>query len=472
MLPLEQTILRQLFADKEYAQRVVPYLKEEYFPTQEAGLLFRLYDAFFQKYKTTPKPAAIRIGIDSLPSLNERSAADAQEALKEVEATELLDDTQSAWLIEETEDFCQERAVYCALQKSIQVMDDPKATRHVIPDLMKEALAVSFDNHVGHKYFDDADARHEFYHKPEARLPFDLDTLNAMTGGGVPKKTLNVVMAGTNVGKSLFLCHVAAAYLRMSKRVLYISMEMGEEVTAQRIDANLFDIPMDDVEQMPRANFVQKILNLRNTSTGELVVKQYPTGAAHSGNFRSLLHELHLKQNFVPDVVIVDYLTICASARVKMGSNVNSYTLYKFVAEELRGIAVEFEVPLWTAAQFNRTGHSSSDPSITDIGESWAIAQTADFMFALVQTDELEKLGQLLLQPMKNRYRKKNSFQQEMLGVNTDRMKLYELSASQKAQTASMPPPGVQAPSQKPSGTVFGKKRRPLAQLKKEAAGE
>lgn len=473
MHPLELTILRQLFADKSFAERVTPYLKEEYFTT-DAACIFKLFTAFYHKFLVVPQFAAIRIGLDNVPHLNETQAKSAQEALANIEATEPLQDDQKPWLLQETEEFCQERAVYVALQGAIRVMDDPKATRHAIPDMLKEALGVSFDTHVGHNYFDDAEARYDFYHNPEARIPFDLEALNSMTKGGVPKKTLNVVMAGTNVGKSLFLVHVAAGYVRMGKSVLYITCEMSEENTAQRVDANMMNLPMDDVEMLPRADYMRRVAHLRSTSVGQLVVKEYPTGTAHAGHFRVLLQELALKKGFKPDVVIVDYMTICASSKIKLGSAVNTNTLYKNVAEELRALFTEFDVPGWTATQFNRTGASSSDPNITDIGESWAIAQTADFMFALVQTEELEKLGQMMLIPMKNRYQKKNSFAHQLLGVDTPRMKIYDLTSAQQAAAVNAPPPGVTLPSNgNPNPKAFGiRRRQPFTSLKRDAGAE
>lgn len=483
MLPIERTILRELFADQQFAEKVTPYLKEEYFSTADVALIYKLYFKFFEKFHAVPQFSVIGIGLDAYPNINEREAKDAKEALEEIKKEPELDPNQDPWLLETVEEFCQEKAVYCALKESIKVMDDPKATRHVIPDLLKEALAVSFDQHVGHDFFEDADARWDFYHKPEARIPFDLQVLQQMTKGGVPKKTLNIVMAGTNVGKSLFLTHTAAAYLKGNKNVLYLTMEMSEEVTAQRIDANLMDIPMNDVEMLPRSDYIRKVLFLRNTCKGRLIIKQYPTAQAHTGHFRSLLQELRLKQNFVPDAIMVDYLTICASTRVKMGSGaVNSYTLYKFVAEELRGLAVEFDVPVWTAAQFNRQGFDSSEADITNVGESWAIPQTADFMFALVQTDELQKIGQIALQPMKNRYQEKKSYQQELLGIDTNRMKLYDLSPSQKAITTAGSAPT--APAVPTSGTTSVSnnkfslntlkrpRRRPLSALKRDVQSD
>lgn len=471
VIPLERTILRQLFADKSFAELVVPYLKDDYFHSNEAATIYRLFVAFYQKFHAIPQFAAMRIAIDSVPSLNENTAKAAAAALAEIEQESVLDSSQHEWLKQQTEEFCQERAVYVALQESIRVMDDPKATRHIIPDLLKNALAVSFDTHVGHDFFADAESRYEFYHRPESRIPFDLDVLNRMTKGGVPKKTLNAVMAGTNVGKSLFLVHVAASYVRAGKKVLYLTAEMAEERISERVDANMMNLPLDDLEMLSKRDYMRRIANLRETSVGELVVKEYPTGSAHAGHFKVLLQELRMKRNFVPDVLVIDYLSICTSSRIKVGSQVNSYTLYKSVAEEFRGLAVEEDIAVWTAAQFNREGASSSDPGLHNVGESWAIPQTADFMFALVQTEDLEKLGQMMLLPMKNRYRKKNTFAQELLGVDTDRMRLYDLTTAQLAASASMPPPGVQTNQSKPPLSSFSgrRQRRPLTGLKKES---
>lgn len=471
MNPFERTLLRELFHDAEFAGRVVPYLREEYFYSEESALIYRLFAAFFDKFRTIPQFAAIRIGLDSAKNITEQQAKAAAAVLDEVEKEPELRKDQQEWLLEETEEFCQERAVYVGLQECIKVMDDPKATRHVIPDIMKQALAVSFDTHVGHDFDEDADARWEFYHRQEERIPFDLNALNKMTKGGVPKKTLNCVMAGTNVGKSLFLTHTAAAYKRFGKNVLYITLEMAEERIAERIDANMMNIPLDDLELMPRSDYIRKIHHLRTTSPGRVIIKEYPTAGAHAGHFRALINELKLKQNFVPDAIMIDYLTICLSSRVKPNANANSYAIGKAIAEELRGLAVEFNCPVWAGVQFNRSGHSSSNPDITDVGESWAIAQTADFMFALVQTEDLEKLGQVMVQPMKNRYQKKNSFQQELLGIDTPRMKLYDLSAAQVAQSVSLPPPGV-APSNSTGKSFGGNRRRPLKALKQQAGDD
>jgi replicative DNA helicase len=475
MPPLELTILRELFSKAEFAETVVPYLKEEYFHSPDAARIYGLYEKFYNKFRVVPSIQAIRIGLDSVTTLNEREAKSAAEALAQVEATaELLDD-QRTWLLEQTEEYVQDRAVYCGLQKCIGVMDDPKTPKHAITDIMKEALSVSFDTNVGHDFLEDADARWEFYHKPENRIPFDLETLNNMTKGGVPKKTLNIIIAGTNVGKSLALVHIAAAAARMSHTVLYITCEMREEWIGQRVDANMMDIPMDDVESLPRGAYIEKIQKLKATygSFGRIIIKEYPTGTASVQNFRALLQELRAKQNFVPDMICVDYINIVKAAGVKMGGSVNSYLYLKHVAEELRGLAVETNTVLWTASQFNRTGFASSDPTLADTGESFAIPQTADFMFGLIQTEELEKLSQIAVQPLKNRYRKKNTFQQLLMGIDTDRMKLYELNASQIAQSLSLPPSTNAQANSKPALPNTTRKRalKPLQTLRKESEG-
>ena len=470
MQPLERTILRQLFDKKDFAERVVPYLKEEYFFTPAAATIYKLYQAFFDKFHAVPQFTAIRIGLDSVTTLTEREAKEAQAELAEVEAEVPLSHDQDPWLLEQAEEFCQDRAIHVGLQESIRVMDDPKATRHTIPDIMKAALAVSFDNHVGHDLIADADARFDFYHNQESKVPFDLEVFNAMTRGGVPKKTLNVVMAGTNVGKSLFLVHLAAAYKRMGLNVLYITMEMAEERIAERIDANLMNLPIDDVHDLPRSDYIRKIQAIKTLSTGRVIIKEYPTGQAHAGHFRSL-QELKLKQNFKPDAIMVDYITICASSRLKLGANVNSFGLYKFVAEELRGLAVEENVPVWSAAQFNRDGFASSSPGLEQVGESWGIPQTADFMFALVSTEDLAKLGQMGVVEMKNRYAKKKTFGQQLIGVDTDRMKLYDLTSAQQALAVHQPPSTMNTPSS--TFQTFNKrKKRPLQALRKQGPAQ
>jgi archaellum biogenesis ATPase FlaH len=469
MIPLERTILRQLLDDTDFAAKVVPYLKSTYFHTAESVTIFKLYEAFYHKYKVSPSLAALRIGIDASTKLSEEESKRVNGALTEIEHEPALASDQQAWLLEQTEEYVQERAVYCALQESIKLMDDPAKSKHAITDLMKEALSVTFDTHVGHDWDHDAEPRWNFYHKPEVKIPFDLTTLNTMTKNGVPKKTLNIVLAGTNVGKSLFLTHFAASCLRLYKNVLYITLEMAEEWIAQRIDANMMDLPMDDVEALPKDMYLRKMEMMRKTGLGKLIIKEYPTATGHAGHFRALLQELRLKQNFIPDVLIIDYLTICASSRVKLGTAGNTYVLDKFIAEELRGLATECDVPVFTAAQFNRKGAEDSNPSMTDVADSWGIPMTADFVFGLSQTEELQKVNQICLKEYKNRYNKRNSFKQHLLGIDTSRMKLYDLTAAQQAASIATPPPSSPIPTTgyKPQ---FGgpRQRKPLKQLKSE----
>ena len=433
MLLLERTVLRQLYASQSYAERTAPYLKSEYFPTGECATVFEVYQKFFDEYRQLPSVSVLRLLLDNVPNLSETEAKQANTVIDELEQTEPQDQSQHEYLIAETEKFCQERALYIALRRSVGMLDNPKENPHAIPDILKEALAVSFDTHVGHDFFGDAEERYDFYHRAEARIPSDLDVFNSMTKNGIPRKTLNAVLAGTNVGKSLFLVHMAAACARMSKNVLYITLEMAEERIAERIDANLMDIPIDDVIALSRDRYLKKLGMLRQTSTGRLIIKEYPTAAAHTGHFRALLHELKLKQNFSPDILIVDYLSICSSSRIKIGNAVNSYTYNKSIAEELRGLAVEMNIPVFTAAQFNRDGASSTAPGLDKISESFAIAQTADFIFALTTSDELDKNNQIQAYVLKNRYAKRQSFQKFILGIDTSRMKLYDPGQTQSA---------------------------------------
>lgn len=473
MNTLEQTILRQILANMGFTERVVPYIKDEYFLSNEAAAIYNVIHDFYEEFRQLPSFVAIRLALDKLPELTDANLQLAVANVDELESLVPLDNTQTEYLVKECEKWCQDRALYCALRRSVSILDESnqgKELPHIIPDLVKDALAVSFDTHIGHNFFDDVEARYDFYHNVENKLPFDLDVFNEMTKGGVPPKTLNVVMAGTNVGKSHFLVHQAASYVRMGKKVLYITCEMAEERIAERIDANMLDVPIDDLIGMSKERYISRIQNLRKTSTGQLIIKEYPTGGAHVGHFRILLRELRLKQNFIPDVIFIDYLTICMSSKIKMGSNINGFTYYKAVAEEFRGLAVEYQVPLWTAAQFNRDGFKSSDPGLGETGESFGIPQTADFMIALTITEELEKANQVQAYVLKNRYAKRQTYLKFILGSDTSRMKFYEPQEPVQTQTNSA------APSQafdagKPSGMNFkpgfGKRNpRPLSHLK------
>jgi replicative DNA helicase len=466
----EQTLLRQMLSSNTIAERVLPYMKTEYFASQECATIYIVFQEFYEKYHTLPSFAALRMSIEELPNLSERESKSTLDAVVTLEQTPVLDATQDDFLIAEAEKYCQDRAIYVALRKSVAMLDDEKSTPHAIPDILRDALAVSFDTHVGHDFLVDAEARYDFYHRAESRIPFDIDVFNTITKGGIPKKTLNVVLAGTNVGKSLFLVHMAAACLRMSKNVLYITLEMAEERIAERIDANTMNLPMDDVVALPRAQYMRKIESLRLSSTGRVIIKEYPTAAAHVGHFRALFQELRAKQNFVPDIVYVDYLSICASARVKMGASINSYTYNKSIAEELRGLAVEFDIPIFTAAQFNRDGAASSDPGLDKISESFAIAQTADFIVAMTTSEELEKNNQIQIYTLKNRYGKRQSYQKFLLGVDTSRMKLYETgntSSNEVDFTDAAAPPSDTFQSSQKSGFGFSNRaRRPLGFLK------
>ena len=471
MLLLEKTLFRQLLSSSTLAEKVVPYLKEEYFSTPAGATLFSLYQTFYEQYRAIPTFTVLKLGVDQKTGLSEGDAKNLLASIQEIEAEPLLDSTQEPYVIEQAEKYCRERALYVSLRTAVSMLDDPKAVPETIPDMLKDALGISFDLHVGHDFFGDAEARYEFYHKAEERLAFDLQVLNDITKNGVPKKTLNVVLAGTNVGKSHFLCHQTAAYLRMSKHVLYITLEMAEERIAERIDANMMDVPIDDLMGLTRAQYLRKIDMLRQTSTGRLVVKEYPTGAAHAGHFRALLQELRMKQNFVPDVIMIDYLSICASARVKMGASVNSYTYNKAIAEELRGLGIEFNIPIWTAAQFNRDGSGATDPGLDKISESFAIAMTADFIIALVTSEELEKNGQLQGYTLKNRYGKRNSFNKFLLGSDTSRMKLWE-AQTQTGGSYVIPPPIPDGADDFQNSFNYRSKRRKLAHLKTDGDDE
>lgn len=470
MLPIEKTILRQILDDQEFAERVLPYVKDRYFQSNDTQLIYQMVSTFYGNYQTIPSFAAVEIGIDGLPNLTETVVKSARTALTEIRQEPVLPDAQKPWLVEEAEKYCKERAMYCALQDAIQVMEDPTAGYESIKELMTDALKVSFDTHIGHDFFADAGDRYDQYHKPESRTPFDIDLFNELTGGGTPRKTLNIIMAGTNVGKSMSLCHMSAAWLRMGLNVLYVTMEMSEQQIAERIDANMMNIPLDDVMQMPRSMYMDKINHLRQTSTGRLIIKEYPTGSCHAGLVKTLLADLKMKENFKADILVVDYLTICSSSRVKLNhQGVNSYSYGKFIAEEFRGLAVEENLGCWTAAQFNRTGFASGDPGLEHVGESFGIPQTADFAVALVTNDDLEKVSQLQLIELKNRYKRKRSFETHFLGVDYPRMKLYDLNASQISHGQSVVSGGAVGPASVPQGSLSKRRKlSPLASLKKE----
>jgi replicative DNA helicase len=422
---IEQTILSHLAYNEEYSRKVLPFLKEEYFVDPSHKITFKLVNGYINKYNGLPSKEAILIELGNTSGLNETGF----KAAKEVVESLSRDETGMDWLIDTTEKFCQDKALYNAVSKSIQIMDgtDKSFDKGMIPKVLQDALAVTFDNSVGHDYLEDFDQRYDFYHRKEARLPFDLNYMNEITNGGIPAKTLNIILAGTGVGKTMFMCHCAAGNLSLGRNVLYITMEMAEEEIAKRIDANLMNVPLDELLVLPRESYHTKVKKVREKTVGKLLIKEYPTASASAHHFRALLNELALKKNFVPDIIYIDYLNICASSRIKPGANVNSYTYIKSIAEELRGLAVEFKLPIVSATQTTRTGYASSDVELTDTSESFGLPATADFMIALISTEELADMGQIMVKQLKNRYGDPNKFKRFVIGVDRAKMKFYDV---------------------------------------------
>jgi len=423
---IEKTILSNLLKNEPFTRKVVPFLKEEYFHDRVEKLIFTSIFDFITKYNSLPPVDAINITLSNA-SMSDDEYKNASSLVEEIDCEV---DSNEDWLIEQTEKFCKDKAVYNAIMESIHIIDGKSTsvkTENAIPEILSEALSVSFDASVGHDYIEDAEERFEFYHKVEAKVPFDISLLNTITNGGTPSKTLNIVMAGTGVGKSLFMCHHASSCLSQGLNVLYITCEMAEERIAERIDANLMDITMDELKQLPEMSYAKKISKIQKNNSGKLIVKEYPTATASTNHFRHLLDELALKKKFKPDIIFVDYLNICASSRMKMSGSVNSYTYIKAIAEELRGLAVERDVPVWSATQVNRTGFTSSDFGLEDTSESFGLPATADFMLALIGTEELDQLGQILLKQLKNRYNDSISNRKFVIGINRAKMKLFDL---------------------------------------------
>ena len=424
---IENTIISNLFFNEEYTRKVLPFIKEEYFSNRVEQLLFGEVFGFIEKYNNLPTKDAILIELNSRRDINEEELQHIKDYVVSVENTEA--DVQ--WLLNTTEKFCKDRAVHNAVLAGIKILDnkDKKQSPEAIPHILSEALSVSFDKSVGHDYIEDAESRFKFYHTKEKRYQFDLDYMNRITKGGVPSKSLNIALAGTGVGKSLFMCHVAASYLLQGLNVLYITLEMAEERIAERIDANLLDVTMEDLHDMPQSLYDGKIKKLREKTQGQLIIKEYPTASAHSGHFKSLINELALKKSFKPDVIFIDYLNICASARFK-GGNISSYFYIKAIAEELRGLAVEHNVPIFSATQTTRTGFVSTDLGLEDTSESFGLPATADFMFALMSNEELEKLGQMKVKQLKNRYNDPSVNRAFIIGVDRSKMRLYDVQQS------------------------------------------
>ena len=432
-MSIERIILSNLVFDEEYARKVVPFLKSEYFSNVPEKIIYELINSFFLKYNSCPTIEALAIDL-SKASIDEYQFAECKEIISSL----VQEEVKEQWLLDNTEKFCQEKAIYNGIMKSINIMDDKSghASKGMIPQILSDALAVSFDNHIGHDFLADADARFEFYHTKEVKIPFDLDYMNRITQGGLPKKTLNVALAGTGVGKSLFMCHCAASNLSRGFNVLYITLEMAEERIAERIDANLLGVPVDDLKAMSRENYDLKMKKLKAKTTGKLIIKEYPTASAGSANFRHLLNELKIKKNFMPDIIYIDYINICVSSRIKHGNQVNSYTLIKAIAEELRGLAVEFNVPVVSATQTTRSGFTSSDLGLEDTSESFGLPATVDFMFALIKTEELSELNQILVKQLKNRYGDPSINRRFVIGV--DQARMFQYDVEQEAQDAIM----------------------------------
>ena len=422
---LEQTILRNLLTNEEYTRRVLPFLVPDYFDGVYKDL-FKEVAKFVSKYNKIPTLESFKIEIDESGKLSEENYRQGMELLPNIftPESENLD-----WLIERTEKWCQDRSVYNAVMESITIIDGKHATlkKNAIPDVLSKALGVSFDTNIGHDYLEQVDERYDYYHEQEERIPFDLDVFNKITKGGLPNKTLNIVLAGTGVGKSLFMCHNAANVLSQGRNVLYITMEMAEEKIAERIDANLLNIPIDQIENLSKDMFKDKVSEITAKTEGKLIIKEYPTGQANTSHFRALLNELKLKKNFVPEVIFVDYLNICASSRMKMiGGSINSYSYIKSIAEEMRGLAVEFDVPIMSATQTNRQGFTSDDPGLEDTSESFGLPATADLMFAIISNDELNTMGKVLVKQLKNRYNDPTRYNRFTLKIDRSKMRLSD----------------------------------------------
>ena len=421
---IENTILNSLFFNEDFVRKAIPFIKPHYFSKRDERLLFIEVDKFVQKYNNLPTKETILIELNNRKDLNEEEYKNVKDLVNSI----TKEDTDLQWLLDTTEKFCKDRAVHNAVLDGIKILDGKDKTRtpESLPSLLGEALGVSFDKHVGHDYIEDAEARFDWYHTKEKRFPFDLSYFNRITKGGIPSKTLNIALAGTGVGKSLFMCHAASAFLTQGLNVLYITLEMAEERIAERIDANLFDIPMDDIRSMPKDLYDNKVKKLENKTNGRLVIKEYPTASAHSGHFKALMNELALKKSFRPQVIFIDYLNICASSRFR-GGNISSYFYIKAIAEELRGLAVEHNVPIFSATQTTRTGYVSTDIGLEDTSESFGLPATADFMFALMSNEELESLGQMKVKQLKNRYNDPAINRAFIVGVDRAKMRLYDV---------------------------------------------
>jgi len=421
---IETTILRNLIHNEDYSRKVIPFIEPDYFDSRSEKVIFEEITQFIVKYGGAITTEALNIEVENRTDLNESEIKETRDICNSFNDSPV----DHQWLLDTTEKWCRDRAIYLALMESIAIADgqDEKKNRDAIPSILSDALAVSFDNNIGHDYLQNYEERYDYYHKKEDKIPFDLEYFNKITKGGLPNKTLNIALAGTGVGKSLFMCHVASSVLLQGRNVLYITMEMAEEKIAERIDANLLNVPIQDLTDLPRSTFENKVTNLAKKTQGTLIIKEYPTASAHSGHFKALINELALKKSFRPDIIFIDYLNICASSRYRQGGSINSYSYIKSIAEELRGLAVEAEVPIVSATQTTRSGYGSSDVDLTDTSESFGLPATADLMFALISTEELEQLGQIMVKQLKNRYNDLSMNKRFIVGIDRAKMRLYD----------------------------------------------
>ena len=428
MEKVEVLILRNLIYNEKYLRKVVPFIKSDYFEDSNQRIVFEEIEKFVHEYNQPATKEVLCIEVEKRQDINDTTFTEITKLISYLEDVP----TDYDWLCDTTEKWCRDRAIYLALMESIALADgkDKEKDRGAIPSILSNALAVSFDTHIGHDYLIDYEERYEAYHKKEDLIPFDLEYFNKITKGGLPNKTLNIALAGTGVGKSLFMCHVASSALLGGKNVLYITLEMAEEKIAERIDANLLNVPIQEITELPKVMFEDKVTKLANRTQGSLIIKEYPTASAHAGHFRSLLNELALKKSFRPDIIFIDYLNICASSRYRANGNVNSYSYIKSIAEELRGLAVEANVPIISATQTTRSGYSSSDVDLTDTSESFGLPATADLMFALISTEDLEGLGQIMVKQLKNRYNDPTIFKRFVVGIDRAKMRLYDCEQS------------------------------------------
>lgn len=423
---LEKTILSNLVFNEEYSRKVFPYIKPDYFDDNNISKIFSTYAEYVEQFKEPPSIEALKISIDNRKDLNDEAH---KETLNLIDSLKIDEKTNDEWLLDQTEKFCQDKDLYNSIRKAILILDgqDKELDKGAIPKLLSDSLGVNFDTHIGHDFLEDFEDRYDYYHRKEERLPIDIELLNKITKGGLPRKSMTVLLATTGGGKSLVKCHMAAANLLFGKNVLYITMELAEEEVSRRIDANILDVTLDEVKEMPRDVYEKKINRIKGKTSGKLIVKEYPTGSAHVGHFRHMLNELRMKKNFIPDIIFVDYLNICASSRVKGAAASNSYTLVKSIAEEVRGLAMEFDCAIVTSSQFNRAGYENSDVDLTNTSESMGITHTADAIFALITSEELESLGQLMLKQLKNRWGDLSYYRRFVVGIDRSKMKLFDL---------------------------------------------